>query len=67
MQHVFSMGGIRLEAIPTRKGRDTQVIHPIRVLRFSSFRTQPLESLTPLPRTNNNFLGNPTLGENLGT
>ena len=27
------------------------IVHPVSVRRFPSFRTQPLESLTPLPMT----------------
>ena len=41
-------------------------VHPIRILRFRSFRTQPLANLTPLP-IKKGFLGNPTLGTNLGS
>ena len=41
-------------------------IHPIRIQRFWSFRTQPLEHLTPQP-IKYNILGNPTLGQNLGS
>ena len=39
-------------------------IHPVSVRRFPSFRTQPLENLTPLPMKNG-FLSNPAPGENL--
>ena len=43
-------------------------VSPIRVTRFSSLWTQPLENLSaavklPIPKR---FLGNPTLGTNLG-
>ena len=41
-------------------------VHPVSVRRFPSFRTQPLENLTPLPMTKKNrFLSNPAPGENL--
>ena len=43
-------------------------IHPIRYPRFGSFRTQPLANLAPLRPLpiKQRFLGNPTLGTNLG-
>ena len=41
-------------------------VHPIRILRFWFLRTQPLANLAPLPITKR-FLGNPTLGRNLGS
>ena len=43
-------------------------VHPVRNPRFASFRTQPFENLSAaveLP-IKTRFLGNPTLGTNLG-
>ena len=40
-------------------------IHPIRILRFRSFRTQPLESLSA-DSVRISLKRNPTLGTNLG-
>ena len=44
------------------------ITHPVRNLRFASFRTQPLESLSAAVKLpmKKRFLGNPTLGTNLG-
>ena len=44
----------------------SSLLHPIRILSFRSFRTPPLANLTPLP-IKQRFLGNPTLGTNLGS
>ena len=43
-------------------------VHPVRNPRFASFRTQPLENLSAAVKLpiNKRFLGNPTLGTNLG-
>ena len=41
-------------------------VHPVSVRRFASFRTQPLENLTPLPMKKT-YLSNPAPGENLPT
>ena len=43
-------------------------IHPVRNPRFVSFRTQPLENLSAAVKLpiKKRFLGNPTLGTNLG-
>ena len=44
-------------------------LHPVRNPRFVSFRTQPLENLSAAVKLpiNRRFLGNPTLGTNLGS
>ena len=39
-------------------------LHPVSLGRFPSFRTQPLEKLTPLPMKKT-YLSNPAPGENL--
>ena len=43
-------------------------LHPVRNPRFASFRTQPLENLSAAVKlpVKKRFLGNPTLGTNLG-
>ena len=43
-------------------------LHPVHNPRFASFRTQPLEHLSAAVKLpiNKRFLGNPTLGTNLG-
>ena len=43
-------------------------VHPVRNPRFASFRTQPLENLRAAVKLpiKQRFLGNPTLGTNLG-
>ena len=50
------------------QGEVQRDLHPIRNPRFASFRTQPLESLERRRQTTyqKRFLGNPTLGTNLG-
>ena len=53
--------------LPTRKPAHFPV-HPVRNPRFASFRTQPLENLSAAVKLpiKKRFLGNPTLGTNLG-
>ena len=54
---------------PLSKKTCVRQVHPVRNPRFASFRTQPLENLSAaveLPVTKR-FLGNPTLGTNLGS
>ena len=43
-------------------------LHPVRNPKLASFRTQPLENLSAAVKLpiNKRFLGNPTLGQNLG-
>ena len=45
------------------------ILHPIRNPSFASFRTQPLENLSATVKLpiKKRFLGNPTLGTNLGS
>ena len=52
-----------------RAGGDPLPLRPVRDPRFASFRTQPLENLSAAvkPPIKKRFLGNPTLGTNLGS
>ena len=53
----------------THRGCCTASLHPVRNPRFASFRTQPLENLSAAVKLpiKKRFLGNPTLGTNLGS
>ena len=61
---VSRLGRHGSRGVSTCSPSNYDAVHPVSVRRFPSFRTQPLENLTPLPMTSI-FLSNPAPGENL--